>query len=215
VADIFNEVDEDVRKDKSLALWNAYGKYVIALAVLIIGGTAAYVGWQNYTESQSLEQAKRFETAAAMAAENKLSGAATEFSALASDGNAGYRPLSLLREAATLIAEGKGDEALTVYSELGSDSSVDKEFSSLAHLLAGFYLLDNGTSAEVRDRVAPIAEAGSIWSASAQELIALSYLKDGDKDKAVELLTVLQNDASAPDDIKGRVGQMLSALGKN
>ena len=36
MADIFNEVDEDVRKDKSLALWKAYGKYVIGAAVLIV-----------------------------------------------------------------------------------------------------------------------------------------------------------------------------------
>ena len=56
VADIFNEVDEDVRKEKSLALWKAYGKYVIGVAVLVVAGTAAYVGWQNYTVSQSRSQ---------------------------------------------------------------------------------------------------------------------------------------------------------------
>jgi len=41
VADIFNEVDEDVRKDKSLALWKAYGKYVIGAEGLIVVATAS------------------------------------------------------------------------------------------------------------------------------------------------------------------------------
>jgi len=213
VADIFNEVDEDVRKEKSLALWKAYGKYVIAGAVVIVLATASYVGWQNYTQNQSAEQGARFEAAVAMVADSKLAGAATEFSALAKDGNAGYKPLSLLREAAALTEAGKGAEALDVYTALGEDSSVDEEFSSLAHLLAGYYLLDNGTTDEVRSRVEGISGAGSIWSASASELVGLSYLKDGNTAKAREVLTALQDDATAPADVKGRVSQLLAAIG--
>lgn len=212
MADIFNEVDEDVRKDKSLALWKAYGKYVIAAAVLIVVGTASYVGWQNYTVSQSLDQGTRFEAAAALMSDNKPDAAASEFAALAADGNAGYRPLAALREAAALIDAGKGAEALEIYRGLAEDSSVDPEFSSVASLLAGYYLLDNGSSEELRNQVSAIAEASSIWSASANELIALSYLKDGDKAKATEVLTRLQNDATVPADIKGRVTQMLAAI---
>ena len=213
MADIFNEVDEDVRKAKSLALWKSYGKYVIAGAVLIVAGTASYVGWQNYTKSQSAAQSTRFEAAAAMVTDKKLAGAATEFSALATDGNAGYRPLSLLREAAALLDAGNGAEALEVYSALGSDGSVDPEFSSLAHLLAGYYLLDNGSTDDVRSRVEPIMQAGSIWNASANELVALSYLKDGNGAKAREVLLALQEDASTPADVKERVTQLLAAIG--
>ncbi|MCR9212638.1 MAG: tetratricopeptide repeat protein [Proteobacteria bacterium] len=212
MADIFNEVDEDVRKDKSLALWKAYGKYVIAAAVLIVVGTASYVGWQNYTLSQSLDQGSRFEAAVALMSENKPDAAASEFGTLAEDGNAGYRPLSRLREAAALIEAGKGAEALEIYTALANDSAVDAEFSSIASLLAGYYLLDNGSSEDVRSQVSAIADASSIWSASANELIALSYLKDGDKTKAVEVLNRLQNDATVPADIKGRVTQMLAAI---
>ncbi len=212
MADIFNEVDEDVRKDKSLALWKAYGKYVIAAAVLIVVGTASYVGWQNYTVSQSLAQGSQFEAAVALMSENKPDAAAAEFGTLAEDGNAGYRPLARLREAAALIDAGKGAEALEIYAALADDSSVDPEFSSIASLLAGYYLLDNGSTEDVRRQVSSITDASSIWSASANELIALSYLKDGNKTKATEILTQLQNDANVPADIKGRVTQMLAAI---
>ncbi|MEH6525232.1 MAG: tetratricopeptide repeat protein [Sneathiella sp.] len=212
MADIFSEVDEDVRKDKSLALWKRYGNYVIGAAVLIVVGTASYVGWQNYTLSQSASQGAAFQAAAALVAENKLDEGAASFATLAEEGNAGYRALAQLREASALVESGNGSEALEIYNQLAADSSVDKEFSSLADLLAGYYLLDNGTTEEVRTKVATIAEAGSIWSASANELIALSFLQDGEKTKAVEMLTQLKNDASAPPDVKTRVEQLLAAL---
>ena len=40
MSDIFREVDEDVRKDQSLAFWKKYGPYVIAAAVAIMTVTA-------------------------------------------------------------------------------------------------------------------------------------------------------------------------------
>ena len=212
MADIFNEVDEDVRKEKSLALWKAYGKYVIGVAVVIIAGTAAYVGWQNYTVSQSRNQGAEFETAAALVAEGKLGEGTAIFAGLKEAGNAGYRPLAALREAEAMIAAGEGEKALIVYEKLAADGSVDKEFSTLASLLAGYYLLDTGTTDQVRERIAPLTEPGSLFSASANELLALTYIKDGETTKAKEVLALIQNDAASPEDIKGRVSQLLAAI---
>ncbi len=212
MADIFNEVDEDVRKDKSLALWKAYGKYVIGVAILIIVGTASFVGWQNYTQSQSRSQGAAFEAAAALVAGEKLGEGAAAFAGLAESGNAGYRPLAALREAEAMIAAGEGEKALLVYEKLAADGSVDTEFSSLATLLAGYYLLDVGTTDQVRERIAPLTEPGNLWSASANELLALSYIKDGDTAKAKEVLALIGNDAATPEDVKGRVSQLLAAI---
>ena len=212
MADIFNEVDEDVRKEKSLALWKTYGKYVIGLAVLIVVATAAYVAWKNYQQNQSREQGAMFEAAASLGNEGKYGEAAAAFAGLAESGNAGYRPLSALREAAAMIDAGEGDKALIIYQDLAANSSAGKEFSSLASLLAGYYLLNNGTTEEVRSHIAGLTEPGGIWSGSANELLALSYIKDGDIGKAKEVLTLIQNDAGTPDDIKSRVNQLLAAL---
>ena len=40
VADIFHEVDEEVRRDQLRKLWDRYSIYLIALAVLIVAGMA-------------------------------------------------------------------------------------------------------------------------------------------------------------------------------
>ena len=36
MANIFNEVDEDIRKERYQNLWSKYGKYVIGFLILIV-----------------------------------------------------------------------------------------------------------------------------------------------------------------------------------
>lgn len=213
MSDIFNEVDEDVRKDKSLELWNVYGKYVIGAAVGVIVVTAAVVGWKNYQLNQSQEQGTQMENAGKLVSETKFVEASEAYAALAANGSEGYQALASLRQASALIAAGKGVEGIAVYDALAASDS-DEEFKAAAKIMAGYYLIDNGTPEDVRSRVSGMEAAGNIWASSAQELLALSALKEGKKDEAVKILTALKDDADAVNGIKARATQLLQALGE-
>jgi hypothetical protein len=211
VSDIFNEVDEDVRKDKSIELWKQYGKYVVAGAVSVIAITAAVVGWQNYQKSQSQLHGSQFESAAKMAIEKKFDDAAAGFGELAKSGAEGYPALATLRQARALIEAGKGEEAIALYDQLAA-SDADAEFKSAAQIFAGYYLIDNGTPQQVRDRVSALTSANDIWAFSAKELLALSYLKDSKKDEAIAVFKELKDDAAAPQGVKLRATELLQVL---
>ena len=45
VSDIFDEVDEEVRREQFKKLWDRYGTLFVALAVLIV---VAVGGWRGY-----------------------------------------------------------------------------------------------------------------------------------------------------------------------
>jgi hypothetical protein len=212
VSDIFNEVDEDVRRDKSLELWKAYGKYVIGLLVLIVVATAAVVGWQEYSLSRSQAQGAQFEKAVALSKSGNHDGAASAFAELANDADSGYQALALLQQAGALVKAGKFIEAIAVYDALAADASVNNEFSTLATILAGYQLLDHGSPDDVRSRVEKLSVAGQVWTAAAQELMALSYLKDANYDKAKEFLTQLNDGVDVPAGIKSRAKQLLATL---
>ena len=50
MADIFQEVDEEVRREQLKKLWERYQNYVIAVAVVIllaVGGWRAYDYWET------------------------------------------------------------------------------------------------------------------------------------------------------------------------
>ena len=53
MADIFREVEEDIRRDRLQQLWDKYGIYLIGLVVGIIALTSLVVGWRAYTQSQA------------------------------------------------------------------------------------------------------------------------------------------------------------------
>ena len=59
MSELFDEVDEDVRRDQLKKLWDQYSIYIIAGALLII---AAVGGWRGY---QYLEAKKAAEAGAA------------------------------------------------------------------------------------------------------------------------------------------------------
>ena len=64
MGDIFQEVDEEVRRDRFNKFWKEYGAYVIAAAVALVLGTAASVGWREYNAQRQQEDSDRFAAAA-------------------------------------------------------------------------------------------------------------------------------------------------------
>src|SRR3546814_9631016 len=61
VGDIFQEIEEEFRRDRLDRLWKRYGPYLIAVFVLIVAGTAGYVGWREYSASQHFAYSDRYE----------------------------------------------------------------------------------------------------------------------------------------------------------
>ena len=60
MADIFHEVDEEVRREQLKKLWDRYSIHLIAVAILIVAGVS---GWRGY----EYWEAKKAATAGAAA----------------------------------------------------------------------------------------------------------------------------------------------------
>jgi hypothetical protein len=102
VSDIFQEVDEEVRREQLKRLWERYGNYIIAACILVIAGVGAWRGYDWWETKRAAESGAAFEQAVALAEAGKPQEAEAAFAKLATDGTAGYRVLARMREAATL-----------------------------------------------------------------------------------------------------------------
>ena len=100
MSDIFQEVDEDVRRDKAADLWGKYQTPIFVIAFLIVATTGAWSYYQNKHREAAEAANARFEAAAALANEGKTAEAAAAFDALAKD--ASVDPI--LQDHATLQA---------------------------------------------------------------------------------------------------------------
>ncbi|WP_026873496.1 tetratricopeptide repeat protein [Inquilinus limosus] len=209
MTDIFREVDEALREDRVKAIWNRYGRLIVAGAVAIVLGTAAFVGWRSYSQSQAQSQTRALVDAQQQAAADPQN-AASIYAAVAADSSADRAALARLLEARADLDAGKRDEAGKTYEQIAGDSGVNPVVRDLARLYAVTARLDDGDPAALDTKLAPLAADGSPWRASARELQGLLALRQGDKAKAREIFEALAKDPASPPGVRSRADQLLS-----
>lgn len=213
MADIFNEIDEDVRRERYEQLWKRYGNYVIGAALLVVLATAGAVGWREYTDRQNKAQALRFLNAMEQAQKGDDAGARTAFASLAGDAGAGYATLARLQEAGLLAKAGDAAGAAKVYEQIAADGRVDQVFREFATVLLVQDQIASGEPARLTQMLAPLMSEKSPWRHSATELSALLAQRTGDKARAREFYAKLADDLTAPQGMRARATEMLAIIG--
>src|SRR5580704_7571236 len=79
MADIFREVDEEVRRERAVQIWQKYQAFFIVAAVLIIAGTAAWRFYVYHTGQQAEAAGHSYEAALQLVSANKLTDAEAAF----------------------------------------------------------------------------------------------------------------------------------------
>ncbi len=213
MADVFNEVDEELRQEHYKKLWQKYGKYVVALAVVVVLGTAGSVGWKEYRIAARESESARFVAAVQLLESGDPAQGSAALVSLAEDAGAGYRTLALLRQAAALREAGDHSVAVSVYDRLVADGDVDQHLRDLARLLAAQAMLELGTANEdVAQRLVPLLTDDNPWRHSARELRGALALQEGDIETATREFTALSDDLTAPPGIRARAAELLAAV---
>lgn len=218
MADIFNEIDEELRADKAKALWTRYGKIALAGAVVVVLAAAGYTWWRSYEQAQLLAFADRYSAAMAAASDENRSVQAIEtLEALAGEAEGeGFGLLARLQAAAVRAEAGDHAGAADAYRALATDQSIDALYRELALLLAV------AQSANTEDAVAAdlLLEIESAtgdekpWRYTARQIAAGLALADGDKAKARDYLSRISDDPNAPFGARGNAVELLRAIGE-
>lgn len=213
MADIFREVDEDLRRERFAKLWKTYGSYVIAFFVAVVLVTAATVGWREYSEQRRAADGARFLGAAQMLADGRPADSAAAFAELAVDGSGNYPVLARLQEAGALSAAGDSAAVLAIYESLAADGDIDSLYRDLALILLALHTLDEADPAELSDRLTPLLAEDNAWRHSAREVSGLLAMRSGDHERAKEMFAALSDDPIAPPAMRQRATELLAALG--
>jgi hypothetical protein len=216
VTDIFQEVDEEVRRERLKKLWDRYGYLIVAACILLIVGVGAWRGYDWWESKKAAESGAAFEQAVALAESGNAKEAEAAFAKLAVDGTASYRTLSRLRAAAEL-ARFDPNAAIKAYEEVAADHGVGQAIQDLAALRAAFLLVDNASYADLRARLEPLTAADRAFRYSARELLALSAWKQGDMNAARQWADMIMTDPQTPPGARSRaqvLSELIAASGK-
>jgi hypothetical protein len=210
VSELFDEVDEEVRRDQLKKLWDQYSIYIIALAVLIVAAVGGWRGYQYLEAEKAAEAGAAFDRAVELADQNKHAEAEAAFADLAAKAPSGYRILARLRTAAEIAARDKA-AAAKLFDEIAADSYVGAPERDLARIRAAQLLLETTTYPNMLQRLEPAAAKGATFRHSARELLALSAWRANDATAARQWLDMIANDGDTPPGLRSRA-EALQAL---
>jgi hypothetical protein len=210
VSELFDEVDEDVRRDQLKKLWEQYSIYIVAAAFLIIAAVGGWRGYQYLEAKKAAEAGSAFDKAVELSEANKHAEAEAAFTELAAKAPSGYRTLARLRAAAE-AASRDPKAAAKSYDDIAADRSVGAPEQDLAKVRAAELLLESSSYPTMLQRLEPATAPGATFRHSARELLALSAWRAGDTTAARQWLDLIANDGETPPSLRSRA-EALQAL---
>ena len=210
MSEIFDEVQEEVRREQLKKLWERYQTLIIGVAFLIIAGVGGWRGFIYWEAKKAQEAGARFEAAATLAEQKKSNEAEAAFLQLATEAPQGYRTLAKFRAAAELASRDPA-AAVKMYDEIATDRNTPAVEQDLAVLRAGALLVDTAPYADIKARLEPLSGAERTYRHSARELLAVSAWRSKDMTAARQWITTITNDGQSPQTLRSRM-EALQAL---
>jgi len=210
VSELFDEVDEDVRRDQLKKLWDQYSIYIVAGALLIIAAVGGWRGYQYLEAKKAAEAGAAFDKASELSEQNKHAEAEAAFTDLAAKAPSGYRMMARLRAAAEL-AQRDPQAAVKLYDEMSADRSIGGPEQDLAKVRAAALLLETTGYPNMLQRLEPATAPGATFRHTARELLALSAWRANDASAARQWLDMIANDGDTPPSLRSRA-EALQAL---
>lgn len=209
---LFREVDEEFRRDQALRLWKQWGNYVVAVALAVIVGVAAFKGWEYWQTWRAETAGTAYHQALSHLEQDRTEQAQTIFADLASDGHQGYATLARLQLAGILAEQGQVDEAVEAYDAVAEDGAAAREFRDLARVRAGYLLAETASAEELQERLAMLERPNSPWRNAVREIVASAHYRTGNLMEADRLMNEILADPEAPQSMRQRAQMMVQLL---
>jgi hypothetical protein len=210
VSELFDEVDEEVRREQLKKLWDKYSVLIVALAVLVVAGVGGWRGYQYLEAKKAAEAGDAFDKAVELADQSKRGEAETAFSDLAGKAPSGYRMLARFRAAAEAAAR-EPQGAAKMFDDIAADRSIGGDFRDLARIKAAGLLVDSASYQDMVQRLEPLTAAGATYRHAARELLALSAWRANDATATRQWLDQIALDGETPPTVRARA-EALQAL---
>ena len=210
--EFIREVDEDLKEEKRLKLWKRLLPYVISVSLGVILSTSGYVFWENYSNKTKQQLGDDFTAAVELSNEEDIDAALIALDRIVDKGSDGYVTMAKLKKASILIAKGNRNEGLDIYLDL-EKNAVDQSFRDIATILYVMNSMDLEQPEKLLDKLEPLRNS-MIWKSSALELTAFIYLKNDQKQEALDYFEEIKMLPNKPASLGLRAQNMIDFLKK-
>ncbi len=190
MADIFDEVSEELKQDQLIKTWKKYSKLIIFLISLIIISLVSYQVYLTWNKNKLEAISEQYFQALDKLEDKNYSKSKSLFLNNSQKDKGGYSILALFGLAESNYRNGKIDEMLDNYKKIYDDESIDIYYRNLSRILS--VLKDDSSSFDQQKLLLePMLNSPNLLQVIAAELEVLLFIKFNKIKEAQKALDVL------------------------
>ena len=190
MADIFDEVSEELKQDQLIQLWKKYSKLIITFFILLVLSVSTYQVYMIWNEKKLTESSEQFFSGLEKLDNKDFEKSAEIFLNSSLDQKDGYRVLSIFGLAHSNFENGKISEMVSNYQTIYEDKTIGNYYQDLARILS--VIKDNKSNfSELQGRLKPILNSPSKLQLLAAELEIVLFIRFNKLDKALSSIKSL------------------------
>jgi len=214
MADIFDEVSEELKQDQLIQFWKKYSKYFISIALVLIISFAGYFFYNQWKQKMLENSSSQYFSAIKKLENKEFESSLEDFSKGINENNRGYKILSLFGLAEANFKLGKINEMILNYETIYNNQDIDIYYRDLARLLT---VMKNNTRPfdEQINILQPILNSPSKLQLLASELKILLMIKFNKIDDAKKSIDKLLSRSEISSEQKNRLDLIKKVYSSN
>lgn len=183
MADIFDEVSEELKQDQLKQIWNNYSKFIISVIFILFISALGYFFYDKWKLEKIEVSSSQFFSGIEKLEKKEFLSSIEIFSKNVDQAHQGYKTLSLFGIAEANFKIGKVDEMILNYKSIYENQNIDVYYRDLARLLS--VMKDNVSSFEIQKKILePILNSPSKLQLLAAELEIMLLIRFNKIDEA-------------------------------
>jgi hypothetical protein len=211
LADVFEEVEGQLRAERYRSLGRRLLPWIIGAAVLALIISLAVYGWGRYQQSAAEKASVQYAAGLKALERGDRATAQQRFASLSDTRAGGYRALALMQQAAIRTEENKPREAVALLDQ-AVDVAPTPLLADAAGLKAALLVMDYGSLQEIERRLTPLREEGRPYREVAREAWAMAQVGAGRAADARREFVLLSQSLDISEAARTRAQAMIAAI---
>jgi hypothetical protein len=204
MADIFDEVSEELKQDQLIQLWKKYSKFIITFFILLVLSVSTYKVYMIWNEKKLTESSEQFFSGLEKLDNKDFEKSAEIFLNSSLDQKDGYRVLSIFGLAHSNFENRKISEMVSNYQTIYEDKTIGNYYQDLARILS--VMKDSKSNfSELQGRLKPILNSPSKLQLLDAELQIVLFIRFNKLDKARNSIKLILARADITQEQKNRL----------
>jgi len=210
---LLKEIETDLKNEQLKSLWDQYGLFIIIFVALALTAAVSFETFKTWSAKRNQELSNAYAVAVSLQNQGRFDESLSLLQNLSKSRHGVYGDIARLQIANIYFEQDKNTEAADVLQKLADDSSANRQMRDIATIKLASYKLDTDASGEeISNLLTPLTEGNSVWANVAHELLAMSAIRDGNMNAALQQYQAIANASNVQDKLRARAQDMIAII---